>query len=535
MNNIISNYVVIVAIAGVFNVLLGVYAYFRTTSFSGMRAFVWTSFTSAVYAFGFAMELASSSLKEIQFWINIEYVGMPFAAPCSLIMTLYYVGLDKFLTRKKMWGLFLIPSATLIMVTTNPLHHLFYRSIYLRQDGPSPLVDIVRGEWYIVHGSYTFGCLFASVCLLVWKWNRTLPAFRKQIVIWLAGHLIPIVGSFLYLMGLSPYGMDPVPVLLSVTSALYIWAILSANMLTVSPVAREYIFESMRDGVLVLDNADRVVDYNAAAVRMLPTLDASVIGKPIGNVWKLQPGFFGAATAGADKSLPDEVEAEWINGDEHLYYEIRFSTLKPKNAAVGTIVVLIDVTEKKRLQERLLYLANYDGLTQIYNRTHFMHESRRLLEQARSSRAPLSFLLLDIDHFKSINDRLGHAAGDQALKHIVSICKKNLRTRDLIGRYGGEEFVLCLPDTTVEQAALIADRIRRDIETSPITTAFGPLAPTASFGAAEAAPHTDIMALESVLSEADRALYSSKRGGRNAVHFITGGTVRKFSRPAVKI
>ncbi|KWX87244.1 hypothetical protein AMQ83_14245 [Paenibacillus riograndensis] len=112
---------------------------------------------------------------------------------------------------------------------------------------------------------------------------------------------------------------------------------------------------------------------------------------------------------------------------------------------MGRMSMLYDVPGRTLLEEKLLPLATVDSLTGIYNRMHFMELSRGLLNEAAFSLAPVSVILLDIDFFKSINDRYGHYYGDIELQHIVTVCSRHLREGDIFGRYGGDEFVLCLP------------------------------------------------------------------------------------------
>ena len=180
------------------------------------------------------------------------------------------------------------------------------------------------------------------------------------------------------------------------------------------------------------------------------------------------------------------------------------------------MIMLIDVTERILLQDKLRQLATMDSLTGICNRTYFLELSEAYLTEAADNRNPLSIILLDVDFFKSINDRYGHQYGDQALQHLANVTNRHLREGDLFGRYGGEEFVICLPDTALQQAALLCEKIRTDIEASILYTLIGPIQITASFGVVEALrPEAT---LEELLSEADHALYSAKRNGRNAVH-----------------
>lgn len=527
MGSIISNYIVIVAISGVLSVLLALFAYYKKTDFLGIRAFVISSCTSAIYTFGFALELSGKTLEEMSFWIKVEYLGMPFIAPASLIMVMHFVGLENLLKKGMRTAMYIMPFITTLMVWTNDYHHLFYKSIYLRDNTPSPLVDVIMGPWYIIHGSFTFGCLLAAICLMLWQWNRMKRVYRRQIVTILIGLSLPTLGSFLYLMGLTPYGMDPVPIIMSITSTLYIWAILSRGMLTAAPIARENLFESMRDGVLVTDLSDMLVDYNSAAADMIEGLNSSAIGKPLAQLFLNAGKDALSYVMDAQPLLREEREVAWNKGDETSYYQIRSSPVQKQGGYIaGQMIMLIDVTDRVLLQDKLRQLATTDSLTGIYNRTYFLELSRELLVQSASNRSSLAIILLDVDFFKSINDRYGHLYGDQALQHIVQVCSRHLREGDLFGRYGGEEFVICLPDMSLKQAAQLCETIRADIEQSVLYTLIGPINVTASFGVVEAL--SPKATLEELLSEADHALYSSKRNGRNAVHLSQRSEITLF-------
>ncbi|WP_339318449.1 histidine kinase N-terminal 7TM domain-containing protein [Paenibacillus sp. FSL R10-2734] len=528
MGSVISNYIVIVAISGVLSVLLALFAYYKKTDFLGIRAFVISSCASAIYTFGFALELSGKTLAEMSFWIKVEYLGMPFIAPASLIMVMHFVGLERLIKKGMRAALFIIPILTTLLVWTNDYHHLFYKSIYLRDNTPSPLVDVVMGPWYIVHGSFTFGCLLAAICLMLWQWKRMKRVYRRQIVTILIGLSLPTLGSFLYLIGLTPYGMDPVPIIMSITSTLYIWAILSRGMLTAAPIARENLFESMRDGVLVTDRSDMLVDYNRAAADMIEGLNASAIGKPLAQLFLNAGKDALSYVMDAQPLLRDEREVAWNKGDEICYYQIRSSPVQKQGGYLaGQMIMLIDVTERTLLQDKLRQLATMDSLTGIYNRTYFLELSQELLFQAASNQSSISIILLDVDFFKNINDRYGHQYGDQALQHIVQVCNRHMREGDIFGRYGGEEFVITLPGTSLKQAALLCDTIRADIEHSTLHTIIGPIHVTASFGVVEALSPEDT--LEELLSEADHALYSAKRNGRNAVHLSQSSNISLYS------
>ncbi|MDG0795196.1 PAS domain-containing protein [Cohnella ginsengisoli] len=272
--------------AGVINVLMGIYALSGRSKVSMVKTFVAFSLMSAIYTFGSALELAAGSLEEIVLWIKIQYLGMPFLPPLNLLLIMYFLGMEKYLKRSLRISLFIVPAITLILVMTNEAHHLYYRDIVLRPDTLTPKADLVAGPWYLIAGAYTFGCMIGGVVLLLVQWRRK-KTYRFQLVTLLIGLLLPLVGDFFYLGGVTPDGVDPIPVIMTVTSAAYMWALASRGLFHVVPIARDNLFESMRDGVLVLDMEDRLVDYNAAAAAIIPELVAPDIGHRLDRLWRL--------------------------------------------------------------------------------------------------------------------------------------------------------------------------------------------------------------------------------------------------------
>lgn len=171
--------------------------------------------------------------------------------------------------------------------------------------------------------------------------------------------------------------------------------------------------------------------------------------------------------------------------------------------------------DNTRLFSELQRLAIIDDLTGMFNRRHFFEVARLEFERARRYRRPLAIIMLDIDHFKDVNDRLGHLVGDQVLRVVAQRCRENLRDTDVIGRYGGEEFILLLPETTIDGAQQMAERLRVAIGDIPIYARSETVLVTISIGLASIGP--DCTDLDQLISMADNALYLAKDKGRNVV------------------
>ena len=172
-----------------------------------------------------------------------------------------------------------------------------------------------------------------------------------------------------------------------------------------------------------------------------------------------------------------------------------------------------DVTEDVEREEELLSLATTDDLTGAKNRRHFMERAELEVHRLRRHRVPFSVALLDLDHFKQVNDTHGHQAGDDVLKEAVRRWQKGRRPFDTLGRVGGEEFAILLPGADAEAAMTVAERLRAVIADAPFDTVDGPIDVTVSIGVAEAEDADQT--IEGTLGRADAALYHSKHAGRN--------------------
>ena len=188
---------------------------------------------------------------------------------------------------------------------------------------------------------------------------------------------------------------------------------------------------------------------------------------------------------------------------------------KPRDIGPRELNILGDLANLTMEQLELRLLATRDSLTSALRRGPFLTSATRDMAMARRQRAPLSCLMVDADKFKEINDDWGHAVGDDVLIHIVSATNAELRSSDSLGRMGGEEFCVFLPNTNLAGAIQVAERVRRAIAAIRIKTAAGRVQVTASIGAAELIPQD--VSIADLLARADEALYRAKQSGRNRV------------------
>ena len=251
----------------------------------------------------------------------------------------------------------------------------------------------------------------------------------------------------------------------------------------------------MRERQPVISSSDRDDEREGplARARREATEDGAVMVAPLGYRGKI----FGVITAVNRRDEP-----EFTNNDLALLEAMA-------NQAAMAV-------ENARLFEEVERLAVTDELTGLNNRRGFFDLGRREMERAQRTHRPVTALMLDLDGFKRINDTFGHAVGDEVLRHLGDRCRLAVRDIDLVGRYGGEEFCVLLPETDLKTALEVAERIRSSIADQPFDTAAGPLAIRISIGLALAGEDGG-ETVETLLDRADTAMYYVKQEGGNAV------------------
>ena len=203
------------------------------------------------------------------------------------------------------------------------------------------------------------------------------------------------------------------------------------------------------------------------------------------------------------------IENAILNNELEDRVAIRTAELKRINE-----MLIAEIEERKRMEKQLHHLATTDPLTGVLNRRHFFELAKQEFDRSQRYDRKISIILFDVDHFKEINDTYGHIAGDQLLQTIVERFIRNLRQMDIFGRYGGDEFVILLPETNTDQARLAAERLHQIVTSDPVETSRGIIPIQISIGVASLENSDD---MENLLIKTDQALYKAKETGRNRV------------------
>lgn len=432
------------------------------------------------------------------------------------------------------------PLVVSVLAATNPWHQLVYTGRGTRELTGWDLWGYGPAFW--VHTVYSYGLLLLGMLLLARAWWRAPQIFRRQHLSVLLASLVPVAANVLSIAGATPGVAQPTPIGFAATGTILAYAIFRQDLLAFAPVARTLVVDRIGEYVIVISPDGRLLDVNPAAehfVRsMNPGAPPTLVGAPAGEALG---GFDVSDLLGASSREVDRV----VQGHDRTV-ELQLSSsqlVDGRGADLGVVLVARDVTEANeqrrelaaanaRLAEQLSTIevlradlaeqASRDHLTGLVNRRHLMLGLADALAQAQARGASVAVLMVDVDHFKQVNDQWGHRAGDEALVSLATLLRDVVPPGALVGRWGGEEFLVVLPDADTAQATAVAETLRaRCAELSarePVTAA--PRARTISVGvaatrSAEAAP-------DMLVDAADSALYDAKHGGRNCVRVHPG-------------
>jgi diguanylate cyclase (GGDEF)-like protein/PAS domain S-box-containing protein len=274
------------------------------------------------------------------------------------------------------------------------------------------------------------------------------------------------------------------------------------------------------DAIILADVQGNVIFWNESAHRIFGYTEEEIAGKPLTVLMSPedrdahQKGLEHIRLTGKSKYIgkTKEIQALRKNGEK---FPIELS-IAMWNVGEKTFYssIVRDITKRKRLESELQTRATTDTLTQVYNRIKYDEIMKREIERAKRYNHPLSLIMFDIDHFKMVNDTYGHAVGDYVLQALTHIVKLDLRETDYLVRWGGEEFVIIAPDTDIERAEILAERVRKSAEEYKFERV-GTV--TVSFGVTQ---FTINDTEDTFIKRTDDALYSAKRMGRNRVEVI---------------
>jgi PAS domain S-box-containing protein len=303
----------------------------------------------ALWAITYGCELSSDTLQQMLFWVNIEYLGIALLPPLWAVFVIGFVGKENWLTPLNRALIFSIGVITLLMVWTNPWHHLHYKSVDIDTGGPFPLLAHHVGIWYRVHTAYFYILLGGGLFLIASRFKKADAFIKKQNRIILLGAVIPWLVNIAYLFGIRPFGyLDLTPFAFMALSLIIAIGLLGFKLFDIVPIARGKVFDALQEGVLVLDSQDRVVDINPPIRRIIgPNID-HIIGKTTAHLF---PGFAELNNTVHNNHENGQVLIQLADG---RYFSVTLtSVFENKTIYSGKIMLFRDVTERKQSEYKL--------------------------------------------------------------------------------------------------------------------------------------------------------------------------------------
>lgn len=665
----------------------------------GVKSFIILTICAGIWALFQSLEVISITTAQKILWARLEYFGIAPLGVAWLLFTLDYTRHRGWVNWQVLSGLLVIPAITIGLVWTNDWHQLVWSSIRPNLNSNGFILIFGHGLWWYFQIIYTYLCLLAGICVLIWAVLHSPGLYRLQVVIILGGIAVPVMYNIFYMSGIEfIQGMDLTPFMFNVACLIYVIGINQLRLFDLVPVARAMLLEHIHENIFVIDSLFRVVDINPATARLLHKSTNQVIGQDIDKVFAGWPELSSRCRVNVDTSFEVNLPASYCQADSEnsggseCLYDVRVTPLYERKHFTGSVIVMRDITDRKRREEserqqrvlaealrdtamalnstldleevfdlilenldkvmpndastimlddqgiarivrhhgyfqrnmgdeisrftlnindtlnlhsmsvthqpsliaftaiapewvitphtawvksyigapiiiqgkavgflnlvsatpgyftdaqknplvafanqvaiairnanlyqKVERLATIDDLTGLPNRRALFDNGRRAVEFAIRHQKPLSTLFIDIDHFKAYNDRFSYAVGDAILREFSLAMSRHLRSTDMIGRYGGEEFVVLLPETELSAAVLIAERLRQMTQALPVPTDRGQQELTVSIGVSLLTPNpglankNPIQVFTELIDSASQVLKHVKNDGGNRV------------------
>jgi len=491
-----------------------------------------------LWTIAYALELAVVGLSDKLLWANVQFVAATIL-PVLWLLTMRIAAGAPPLPRWLIAGIWLAACVIIAGVYVDP-GRLFRGHPSLDTTGPIPFVAADYGAlYYFGWAPFAWGLLLASLFVLIRGLHHGNMLVRARSRLLLVATLLPMVAGVLYTAGLLPWrNFNPAVASLSVAAVFCAVALVRYRLLELTPLARDTIIEQLMDGIIVCDAAGLLVDFNPAACAILPEISAVALGSPLDALLAGREGFAAARAAaraaaeqdarhmaagdrrvaGDEDTLTLEVaDLASPGGCEVRHFSVRAAPVLRRNGRrVGEALVLHDVTSRVELYRSVRRLATTDELTGLLTRRQLLQLGDEEVARCQRESRPVAVLVIDLDHFKLVNDLHGHAAGDQVLRAVAAACAEQLRAFDRLGRYGGDEMCAFMPGLDADQALVVAERLRTIVSGLSVWCDDKLLRVTVSVGVSVAGARA-VSTVSGLIEAADGALYEAKRDGRNRV------------------
>jgi diguanylate cyclase (GGDEF)-like protein/PAS domain S-box-containing protein len=507
-----------------FTLFLAGYIFYKKPRESVNRLFLVLCLPVAVWCFGYIFMTSAPSKASATFWFRVMALG--WYVPVPLLLHLVLALTENNFFKKHDWFYFIIYLPAFVLTYIDAVMLIRVKEFIHTNFGWIYIIDL-DSPWMIFEFVFVIIYILAILFLLFriyYKTSRVILKRQCRVII-----LTIVISLLAYIV------VTYLPVILDTDHITYldivtiqIWeiglsyAIIKYGFMVISPeTAAPSILSTMADGLLIINFDGKIIDSNRALHEILALEEESITAT---NVESLLPEAF------VNNKLWEKLSSEGVirdmetvylaAGGREVYLSLSASPVSDKfGQRSGYIVLLRDISERKVVEKQLQYLATHDPLTNLPNRTVLNDRLHNALARAKRHDLTVGIVLIDVDHFKGVNDRFGHDCGDMLLKEIADRLRFGVRDYDTVTRMGGDEFVIILSDLTDQNDCLaIINRIRSQFS-RPIPIGQQEITTCLSMGVSFYPHHTGN--IDDLFKYADIALYHVKDSGRNNYHFYS--------------
>jgi len=497
----------------IFTLSLSVYA-LRRPQGRTTKSFIIACLTAVLWMTGEVVERLARGFAGKWTGQGICFVGVCFLPVVMLVFIYEYCG--KTVSWKWIVILCIVPVISWLVMVTNPFHYFFFSRIEFL---PLAAAKVEYGTYFwLIHLPYCYGLTMFGFATVILERQKASHHYRPQITLLFFALCIPLIINAMGIFKLFGEASHT-PLGFPVSFSIMAYAVFRYRFLKSNPIAYETVFQTIQDGVIVLDLSNVVIDINPAAARSLGKTPKNIVGLKVEEAFAPWKNLIAEYRNTADSvDSYDEIELE-LAGKKH-FISVSGLPLKNRQGAIdGRIFTLRDITDRKQHESSLEMLAFYDPLTHLANRRRFQQEAAKALAKSDQTNKSTGLLYFDLNRFKSVNDTMGHAVGDELLKYVAARVSSVLREPDLMCRLGGDEFAILLDDCNRENLDTVVNRILASVE-QPFRVGKHIVAASLSIGAAFYP--LDGSTVEELLQHADAAMYRAKhKGGGLSVRELT--------------
>ena len=511
-------------------------AWLRRSVAPATKPFTGLMIAIALYATAAAFSTAATSPETFTRWLTLESILSNIVTVLFFTFTLKFTHHRNWLTRRRHLLIWMVPLLNMGLTLTNGWHRSIWTHLTQFEAAHNILFKPHHGAGYLWLAAWFYLYTLTGALLVMRTAQQAPKLYRQQARTVVISTLPPLIAGTLHVLEVLPPGVNLLPMSFLLTGCVYFTTLFRYRLFDLLPIARDVLIEKMTDSIIVLDSAGRILDINPSAQRLVQpgTVTArshqALLGQPIASVLAHWPSLLRHCRGHENKEVLITLCQQPLR---HL--NLRLRQLQGKqHQPTGKLIILRDVSaeyqakielhkanqflasrlrEIEALQGQLKEQAIRDGLTGLFNRRYFEEAMLAEFTKARRAKTPLAVILIDIDHFKQVNDTYGHQAGDCVLQVFANVIKSHIRNSDIACRYGGEEFIIALPGLSLESAYQRAERLRLAFKETCIQFKGKTIQVTISSGVGALPEYEGDR--DGLISSVDKALYLAKEKGRD--------------------